>query len=176
MKKPHHIKKGKYWRYITTKDGKKMVGLFSWPENKLIARYGMNTRPAKRRNRINPEFTSVTYPSLKRKKKKFVVQVSAYAERDESLRKLGIKSYAHYLRCKIWTDIKACLLTDRQCVVCGEPANVLHHTDYSYETMRGNNPGSLIPMCRDCHYQIEFDDNGNKIFSLSAVNARLADT
>lgn len=156
-----------------------MVGLFSWPENKLLAKYSMNTGPAKRRNRINAELTTQIFPHPLNKKKrekteKHTVGLFVYPERDKSLRMLGIKSYAYYLRCKIWQDIKSCLLSgNRQCVVCGESANVLHHMDYSYATMRGNNPGGLIQLCQSCHYKIEFDDNDNKIFSLSMVNARL---
>lgn len=176
MQKPHHIKKGKYWRYITTDTGGKKVGLFSWPENKLLARYGLHTGPGKRRSHINPEITSNVYPQRKRKKTKrppVNSSSSAYPERDESLRKLGIKSYPAYLRCKTWKAIKECLLDNRQCLICGFPANVLHHRDYSYATMRGDNPGSLVPLCRACHYLIEFDDNNNKIFSLVEVNARL---
>ena len=178
MKKPHHIKKGKYWRYITV-EAKPMVGLFEWPSNKLLARYGMNTGPAKRRQRINAEITSTTYdwPEQYKKKKKRpkykqVGKSTAYPERDEALRKLGFKDYASYLRCKIWSSIKQCLLDDRMCVACGEPANVLHHTDYSYDTMRGNNPSSLVPLCRACHYKAEFDGD-IKVFDLSEVNARL---
>jgi len=88
----------------------------------------------------------------------------AYKRRDEKLKKMGYGSYAEYLQSELWTKIrrKGFACKGGTCVCCSRSANLLHHRSYGIETLTGKNIGSLIPMCKDCHDYIEFDQYGNK--------------
>ena len=87
-----------------------------------------------------------------------------YEERDATLRKLGYANYAEYLASSLWRKIRERVLTDndRQCVVCGERAEHVHHTSYAKQVLTGQDISSLLPLCPTCHEIGEFDSCGRK--------------
>jgi hypothetical protein len=94
------------------------------------------------------------------------------AVRDASLKALGFRSYADYLRSPMWRQISANVLAKARyrCKCCGERATQVHHKSYDVTTMRGANRGNLIPMCGACHKAAEFD--GERKVELAEANAR----
>jgi 5-methylcytosine-specific restriction endonuclease McrA len=87
-----------------------------------------------------------------------------YTERLRNLKVLGFNSYRDYLRGRLWASVRAAALARNggRCRGCGRPARQVHHQDYSPETLLGQRPHRLIPVCRRCHERIEFDEGGKK--------------
>lgn len=100
--------------------------------------------------------------------------MSEYTERDNLLLKLGFKNYDKYLSSAMWRDIKKRAYKEhgKQCKVCGDDATVLHHKNYSWEIMSGKNVKSLVPLCHDCHFAIEFSGKCKR--TLTQTNKFLA--
>lgn len=90
--------------------------------------------------------------------------MNEYAARNALLRELGFPSYDDYLQSDLWKSIRRGALkrTCGKCVRCGRPARVVHHKDYSRETMLGHRPDSLIPVCCSCHRKAERAPGGEK--------------
>jgi hypothetical protein len=102
-------------------------------------------------------------------------QPSGYKLRAQSLSILGFSSYREYLASPLWARIRSRVLhTCRyQCKSCLKRATQVHHRHYALEVMSGQNIGSLIALCGDCHKDIEFAE-GQKT-KLGTANKRLAD-
>lgn len=100
--------------------------------------------------------------------------MSTYAARNESLLKLGFKSYEQYLVCELWRSIRSKVLNRdrRRCVVCSGPASEVHHKSYAEAVLRGAANDQLVAICTKCHEAIEFVD-GKKLFDLAEINRRL---
>lgn len=88
----------------------------------------------------------------------------AYEERDTLLLEMGYASYQEYLRSNRWNRIRKRVLSanDNQCVLCGKPANTVHHTDYSKATLQGECIDGLVALCDICHNLAEFTAAGTK--------------
>jgi hypothetical protein len=96
-----------------------------------------------------------------------------YEQRDAVLRAIGFGSYAEYLNSRLWARIRHRVLKKRKtCVCCGEPANEVHHKDYSLETMKGERLSGLSPLCSTCHDIAEFDADGSKA-TLGSANQKI---
>jgi len=99
--------------------------------------------------------------------------VNRYKQRDAVLRDMGYESYDAYLRSPLWKRIRARLLKKCDTCVCGAPATEFHHRSYKrrYLEGRGKIYKFIVPICRQCHAEIEFDD-GAKL-CLGWANAKL---
>lgn len=95
-------------------------------------------------------------------------------QRDHVLALLGYPTYAAYLASELWANIRRRVFKTRgtTCVCgCGRPATVVHHRCYSEANLTGAILKGLLPMHRDCHHEIEFE-NGRKS-SLPRANMEL---
>jgi hypothetical protein len=92
------------------------------------------------------------------------VQPQTYAQRDETLRGLGYESYVAYLASPLWAKVrvKAFIQNGRKCKLCKRKADLLHHKNYGRATLLGRSLEALVPICKDCHTELEFDSKGNK--------------
>lgn len=92
--------------------------------------------------------------------------MEGYGERWRILLRLGFATYADYLQSDLWQDIRKRVLalrSDRRCDNCEkERAVQVHHRTYDEKTLRGLRLDRLVPLCRKCHEQIEFDAMGRK--------------
>jgi len=80
-----------------------------------------------------------------------------YTSRSKILEKLGFDSYSDYVESDMWKDVCESIMgEDTKCSVCGEVATILHHDDYSIETLRGDKTEGLFPLCKTCHFCVEF--------------------
>lgn len=80
-----------------------------------------------------------------------------YAQRNLLLPQLGFSTYNAYLASALWAEIRDAVLDrdDHQCRLCGDKTNVVHHLDYSRETLLGDTLDGLAAICRECHGKIE---------------------
>ncbi len=80
-----------------------------------------------------------------------------YAELWYSLKRLGFKSYADYLKSDTWKANKAALAKHpyyKQCAVCHSPRSIsLHHLHYRNLSLLTHYPVFIVPLCRSCHYK-----------------------
>ena len=99
-----------------------------------------------------------------------------YNQRNELLVNLGFLSYVDYLSSELWAEIRNAILVrdDGRCRVCKNRASVVHHIDYSEETMRGDLFDGLVAVCHGCHEKIEFDKDGKKRTLLQSRSAYYA--
>ena len=77
------------------------------------------------------------------------------SNRWSNLRLLSFGSYREYLSGDSWRSIRS-LIKQRsggvcEFGVCGASSVLVHHIDYSLETLRGERLDRLIDLCRDCH-------------------------
>ena len=81
--------------------------------------------------------------------------------RDRRLKAIGFNSYKEYLKSDLWKSIRENVfdVKGKMCAAkdCTAPATQIHHTRYKMEELGGRNLRHLHPLCRDCHYKIEFD-------------------
>lgn len=98
---------------------------------------------------------------------------ASYRHRDKTLREMGYASYAEYLCSPLWKGIrrKAFFWNGTKCRRCKSPATEIHHADYKRPTLQGTVMHALIPVCRDCHKQAEFE--GDRKTSHGEANAAL---
>lgn len=71
------------------------------------------------------------------------------------LAKLGMRSYREYLASEFWRSAKERYERSelpKRCIACDHEAYVLHHR--SYARIGEEQPGDLIPLCRDCHARV----------------------
>lgn len=82
----------------------------------------------------------------------------------DNLHAIGFRSYKEYLNSPLWDRVRTSIfmLADRKCKLCGSKAQVVHHKDYSKQTLLGFRPHNLVALCEACHTKIEFHDNGKK--------------
>ena len=83
----------------------------------------------------------------------------SYVSRGFWLSQLGYKTYAKYLASEQWKDIRARALETHgyDCYLCGERATEVHHLRYHKNDLIGRRLKFLKPICRACHYEIEFE-------------------
>ncbi len=106
-------------------------------------------------------------PTPKRKSRPEIVLPSKkenYGSRIKVLMLLGFESYADYLESDLWKRVRtsAFALHGSFCELCHRRADLIHHLDYSHETLAGLNMDSLTPLCKPCHEAIEFQEDGSK--------------
>jgi len=87
-----------------------------------------------------------------------------YAVRDRHLRGLGYESYSEYLLSPLWASIRARVysLKGRTCRLCPHVAEVCHHQSYAPAVLRGDDITHILPLCRRCHHEIEYNHRGGK--------------
>ena len=88
-------------------------------------------------------------------------------KRGFSYERLGFATYEAYLASDLWGNIRERVLARDvwTCRLCGTAAEVVHHQDYSLETMRGRDITQLFSLCRPCHHSIEFDGDKKRTHS-----------
>lgn len=112
-------------------------------------------------------------PSTRRNR--VVLPLYCYSERNQILKKLGFGSYADYLKSLMWTDIRNdFLLHNPTCCKCGVSATQVHHSQYTYDNLRGRSTQFLHAVCRPCHESAE-TTNGRKL-TIEQANERLGIT
>lgn len=108
------------------------------------------------------------------KQKVTVKSELGYAERDAALTELGFSNYSEYLNSELWKIVRRMAFSrkkNKKCKVCGQPTEVLHHTRYDVNTLRGRSLQNLMPLCRKHHEMIEKD--GERKTALREANDRL---
>lgn len=90
---------------------------------------------------------------------------TTYEQRVMSLRALRFYSYLDYLKSTLWARIRKITyaIKGRECFLCGDPACVLHHNSYDYDTLSGRSIQRITPLCENYHERIEFDSTGKKV-------------
>lgn len=90
----------------------------------------------------------------------------SYEARNIFLRQLKFKDYKSYLKSRLWKKVRGKVFKKKGCAceICGNYATEIHHSRYHKNDLLGRNLKFLHPLCRDCHYSIEFD--GEKKLSL----------
>jgi hypothetical protein len=81
-----------------------------------------------------------------------------YADRNETLKRLGFKSYPDYVKSEFWRQIRARALkrAKHRCERCRSMRRLqVHHRAYDLATLAGTNIDSLTVLCRKCHYLAE---------------------
>ncbi len=93
-----------------------------------------------------------------------------YALRNALIVQLGFNTYKEYLSSQLWAEIRDAVFArdGGSCNLCGERAEVVHHTDYSKATMLGNNFDGLAALCHHCHHKVEVVRDGKKRTLLQA--------
>lgn len=88
---------------------------------------------------------------------------TTYASRDKILMELGYANYNKYLKSSAWRYIKRAAFDKhgRICKLCGYGASVIHHRKYTKEVLCGDDLEPLVPLCDDCHSDIEFSKPKN---------------
>jgi hypothetical protein len=78
-----------------------------------------------------------------------------------------------YLQSKLWAGLRELVLENDggRCLVCRQPASVVHHTTYDNDVMRGLDLRFLWSLCGFCHKAVEFD--GGRKLSVFESSARL---
>jgi len=88
---------------------------------------------------------------------------SGYKLRDTILKDMGFFSYKEYLSSDLWQNIRSKILHiyEYKCHCCYKKANQVHHQWYNPENLSGEKiyENGLMALCRDCHYNAEFEDN-----------------
>jgi len=75
-------------------------------------------------------------------------------DRAYNLKLLGFKRYRDYIGSALWRGIRRPIVVraNWMCEACKvAPMDVVHHLDYTLETLQGKNPESLIAVCDPCH-------------------------
>lgn len=93
-------------------------------------------------------------------------------QRNFVLQQYGYASYNDYLKSELWQSIRSQVLENAICVCgCGKVANQVHHRAYSEANLLGKTFRGLTPINRDCHFNIEFDED--RKCSLGEANQKL---
>lgn len=87
-----------------------------------------------------------------------------YLDRNRTVREIGFNSYEEYLASDLWASIrqKTFQVKGDDCYLCEGKANHVHHVGYGRAAMIGENLSPLIPLCKICHYKVEFDTKEGK--------------
>jgi hypothetical protein len=100
-----------------------------------------------------------------------------YEERKQVLAELGFKGgdYEWYRRSALWKLIRKHIYQrdggECAAILCDESAECVHHMNYSYQTLLGVNPASLVCLCKSCHEHVEFF-KGEKVIQLEELRTR----
>lgn len=78
-----------------------------------------------------------------------------YKIRAVSLETLGHATYQDYLRSQAWADIRKSKLAESPLCPCGNKANQVHHSCYTYLVMAGHDLSGLVSCCGRCHRRAE---------------------
>jgi len=93
-----------------------------------------------------------------------------YHDRNVLLTRLGFTGYEEcsvydeYLQSSLWRKVRAAAWKKHGniCSLCRSTAVVLHHLDYSEQTLIGEDLDGLTPLCQRCHEKVEFTLTGEK--------------
>lgn len=85
-----------------------------------------------------------------------------YRRRDILLKRLGFKTYSHYLGSELWKSIRSRVLSRSPECLCGKTAAQVHHRSYAEEVLLGRDLTPLLSVCFRCHKKIEFTVSGIK--------------
>lgn len=104
-----------------------------------------------------------------------VKRADIYRERNRQVRALGFVSYTQYLRSDLWRDIRARVLArSNACALCEGIATQVHHSRYRKKDLEGRgNLRNLFPICRRCHYRIEFRDHDREKLNTKQATAKM---
>ena len=98
----------------------------------------------------------------------------SYLERQHVIQQLGFSNYKEYLQSDLWKIIRKHILARDayHCRArrCNNRTNEVHHFTYDSATLIGRSPYTLVSLCRECHYSIEFD--GDKKRPLKEVQIK----
>jgi len=88
----------------------------------------------------------------------------AYQRRDAALQEIGFASYREYLDSELWAKIRRMAFAKwgHICNKCRDKAELIHHANYSVDTLLGRDLSGLVPVCHACHTVAELDRFGNK--------------
>jgi len=88
-----------------------------------------------------------------------------YRLRQENIERIGFPDYETYLASEYWATIRARVLRDsnHKCRCCGLRAWQVHHSDYEYTTMTGDDTQPLYAVCGDCHNEAESRSKDNRL-------------
>ena len=82
---------------------------------------------------------------------------TGYGERLVSLKTLGFKDYAEYLKSDLWGIVRMKVMQGNPtCSLCPRPADQVHHLSYTVADLIGETLDQLKPICKGCHYRVEF--------------------
>lgn len=110
----------------------------------------------------------IKQPKAKRRKAKSCKRLrkggNTYESRNKILARMGFACYGDYLASKLWRGIREEVYKEkgRICLLCGEPAQALHHNRYNEAALRGIDNSCIEPVCNKCHESLEFE-NGQKV-------------
>ena len=78
------------------------------------------------------------------------------SRRLKDLKKLGHHDYQSYLKSSRWQKIRDCIFNrdGGSCRSCGRKASCVHHIDYRFDVLTGNDLTKLFSMCLNCHDRI----------------------
>lgn len=86
----------------------------------------------------------------------------------QRLEDLGFLTYRDFLSSQYWFDVNVAYDKSRHpkyCWICFDEDYQLHHEDYGivgFEMVNGN-LGKLIPVCDECHHDIHWDENNERV-------------
>jgi hypothetical protein len=84
---------------------------------------------------------------------------------------LGFKSYGAYIRSALHGAIKASAFAkSRKCVKCGAKATWTHFSVHSLETLKGDKPEAVHPVCVGCMNQARFVPGTREFTTLGQRN------
>lgn len=97
-----------------------------------------------------------------------------YKVRSAALLTLGFENYKGYLKSNLWAEIKSRIMSksNGKCACCGESAYTVHHVTYSVAVLAGKEDSQLIPVCKSCHYSIEFKGK-HKLLDATSIHKKL---
>lgn len=106
----------------------------------------------------------------KRRREPLAGRLREYECRDARLRILGYESYEDYRNSGLWEDIRTAQLEDQpECAGCDGSANEVHHSGYSLATLNGDTSDQLHSVCRSCHQECEYTEDGAKLTPVEAT-------
>lgn len=116
-------------------------------------------RVFRRKNTDDPRISRKTARKRALAAKRARSRKHIYGQRNATLRKMGYRTYADYMKSSLWSSIRARVLNRDKfvCRHCGEPgATVVHHLNYWRSTLEGLSTEYLVALHNDCHEKIEF--------------------
>lgn len=89
------------------------------------------------------------------------IDYNGYSGRNRNLRKLGFTTYQDYLKSELWDNIRKRVFAEKgcKCHLCNRYATEIHHNGYGIRVLEGKDIRALVPICRKCHSEIEFNNN-----------------